>query len=249
LLKRESIQIIEGSTPQEAFLSARELARHQYGHSGRSGTIADATGASVIHKPALEWEATVTALMLVYRRQGPANGDVLLVPIGEPDHKRVGSVAVDVTGLGGPERDAMILLGVQRGLCMPGESVLHAEARGKYAEGPGARGITKFRYQEDKYPPLAKDKVTRFYVVDAATKERLATFPNAMDARRWARAYTRGLQEDGRVIVTGEVSRHDGGPLYSMSRTVAQETVRVKARVALMRNFPPRRWAVAGLYM
>lgn len=241
------MQIIGGTNAREAFEVAQQDARHIWGNSGRSGTIAEAKDYAIQPGgPMQEWDAILAARALSERDRLEA-GTITLIPLAEPGRRRSISSRVTVTGLSDFERDVRISEALAK-VCKRDEGVYAiSEIRDWNADGSAPKGKRKFRVApQPKLPALASDKITNFHVT--SNGERVATFRSATDARRWAKEYLRTEPGPLDIAIRGEIARRDGGPLFTMGRIIAEETIVVKSVVATAKDAPTSRWIAIGIY-
>ena len=218
---------LKGIDPETAFVDAQTEARHLFGNSRTTGTLADADGHIIVSGPALlYWDARRAAQQLLRDGHARPGGPAFLLRLADPGRTKTVKVTVDVTGLLPGQADDAIDAAIREKMPDDEWGVHTVELRYQDAEGDERKGVTKTRVS---LSPGKGGKVTKFVVRNEASNAVLSEHPTLSAARLWMRD---ALQAGAAAMVcVGEVSKEEG-PLLRGENLVLKKTVVVVATIA-----------------
>ena len=218
---------LKGIDPETAFNDAQTEARHIYGNSKQTGTIADAEGCMIVPGPALlPWDGRRTAQQLLRDGQATAGGPVFLLRLADPAKTKSVKMVLDVTGLTAGQADDAIDAAIREKLPDDTWGIVSVEARNEDAEGPERKGTRRSRIVLNAGKGAKK---TRYSIRHAATSKELVSHDNLAAARVWMKeALAAGSAP---MVCVGEFVKETGPLLYGETQ-VLKQTVALNATIA-----------------
>lgn len=234
---------IAGIDPETAWLDAQRDARHAYGHSGRTGTIADADGHILVSGPALlPWDGRRAAQQILRDGHAKPGGPVFVLRLADPARTRKVTVSVDITGMTDGQIDDAVDAAVREKLPDEEWGIVSVDVRRVDAEGEGRKGTRKAKVV---LTPGAGKKVSKFSVRHEATGKELVSFPTLVSAKGWMKD---ALAKGSAPMVCVQESVRESGPLLSGREQVVKETVAVVAVVGRPAPGGNGKYFVSGLF-
>lgn len=249
------VTLLVGESPAEAFEFGVESARHQYGHRGATGTIAEAKSFEVVDGVPLmlAWSARHEGNRMLRDGVLVAGGPTLLIPVGEPDGRlKVRNMMVLMNGVapGWDYQDwaAREIIRYYRTTTRVGGSLEDLQIV-RWCDEPrlGPRKVGKVTSTPTFEHVLGgREKV--YQVVFRG--ETVFTGLSRFEAVQWVKEQvTADPYEFGVYTVVGVYARADGEPVFRGFRRVRTERAFVQARIAnVQAGLPVARWAAVGLY-
>jgi len=238
-------QIIEvkGTDPETAFQDTQREARHAYGHSGTTGTIADADGCIIISGPALlPWDCRRAAQQILRDGHAKPGGPAFILRIAEPEKKKTIRTVIDITELTPGQIDDAIDAAIRTKLPDDTWGIRSIEARDAAAEGDDRKGTLK---KKITLTPSTGKRITRYTIKHSADGTTLAEKSTLPEARAWMKeALTAGAAKMECVAET----RKETGPLLTGLATIVKQTVAVTAVIATTKPIDTGTYLVAGMY-
>jgi hypothetical protein len=217
---------LKGIDPETAFNDAQAEARHVYGNSKQTGTLADAEGCIVVSGPALlPWDGRRTAQQMLRDGHAKAAGPVFLLRLGDAAKSKTVKAVVDITNLSAGQVDDTIDAAIREKLPDDTWGIVSVEARDEDAEGPERKGTRKTKIILTTGRGAKK---TRYSVRHAATNKELITHDSLAAARVWMKdALAAGAAP---MTCVGEFVK-ESGPLLSGESQVLKHTIAITATI------------------
>jgi hypothetical protein len=217
---------LKGIDPETAFNEAQREARHLYGHSGRTGTLADADGCIVVSGPALlPWDCRRVAQQVLRDGHAKPGGPVFLLRLADLGRSRTVRAMVDITGMLPGQADDAIDAAVREKISDEGWGISAVEVRDEDAEGTERKGL---RRSKVVLTPGKGARITRYSIRHAETGRELTSKENLSAARVWMKDAL--LAGSAPMVCVGEFVKEDG-PLLSGASQVLKQTVAVVGTV------------------
>lgn len=217
---------LKGIDPETAFNEAQQEARHLYGHSGRTGTLADADGCIVVSGPALlPWDCRRVAQQVLRDGHAKPGGPVFLLRLADVGRSRTVRAMVDVTGMTPGQADDAIDAAIREKITDEASGIASVEVRDEDAEGTERKGQ---RRSKVVLTPGKGARVTRYSIRHAETGRELIAKDNLSAARLWMKEAL--LAGSAPMVCVGEFLKEDG-PLLTGRTQVLKQTLAVAASV------------------
>lgn len=218
---------IKGQDPETAFLEAQQEARHLYGNSGATGSIADAAGQIVVSgPPLLPWDGRRAAQQLLRDGHASAGGPVFILSLTDPKRTRVVRATVDITNLSPGQADDAIDAAV-RSKTPENYGIVSVEIRDNTAEGDEKKGTLKTK---TVLSSGTGKRVVRYSVRADSTNRELAAFDTLAEAKAWMKDAL--SKASGPMHCIAE-TRKETGPLLQGHCDVLKQTVIAVATIGV----------------
>lgn len=219
---------MKGIDPETAFNDAQREARYLYGHTGRTGTLADADGCIVVSGPALlPWDCRRVAQQMLRDGHAKPNGPVFLLRRADLGRSKTVKAMVDITGLSAGQIDDAIDAAIREKITEEEWGIAAVEARDEDAEGPERKGQRKTKVV---LTPGRGGRVTRYSIRHAATGQELISKDSLAAARVWMKDAL--LAGSAPMICVGEFVKEEG-PLLVGQAQVLKHTLAITATVGV----------------
>jgi len=219
---------IKGVDPETAFVEAQAEARHLYGNSGTTGTIADPEGHIIVNGPALlPWDGRRTAQQMLRDGHAKAGGPMFLLRLADPAKTKTVKVPVDLTGLAAGQADDAIDTAVREKLPTEQWGIVAVETRGADADGTERKGATKTK---TVITAGKGAKITKYVVVNEQSGQMLNSFPTLPEAKAWIKE---SLEANAAPMACYAITEKESGPLLRGETQVQKRTVIAVATIGL----------------
>lgn len=211
---------IKGIDPETAYNEAQAEARHLYGNSRQTGTIADPDGHIIVSGPALlPWDGRRTAQQMLRDGHAKAGGPMFLLRLTDPAKTKTIKVPVDLTGLTPGQADDAIDAAVRQKL--PGDQwgIVAIEGRDHTADGPERKGVLK---QKAVVTTGKGAKVTKYAVINDQSGQTLNTLPDLASAKAWIKE---SLEAGAAPMSCYAITEKESGPLLHGENQEQKRTI------------------------
>lgn len=210
---------LKGVDPETAFIEAQQNARHIYGNSGQTGTIADADGFIIVNGPALlPWDCRRAAQQVLRDGHAKSGGPVFLLRLADPARTRSVKTAVEITDLGPGQVDDAVDAAVRAKLPDDTWGIVGVELRTHAAEGEERKGVRRAKsiVTVGKGP-----KVTKYVIKSELNGATLRVVDTLAEAKSLMKELIEA--QSGPLSCAAEVTR-ESGPLITAESKVLKET-------------------------